>query len=85
MSFCGNVLELVEKLKIIEDTSDFIQWNNIEGDPGVEVFIEESILPELESETAEVLLIDAVVGTLPNGEKMGMLFLKNPNKDVYGF
>lgn len=82
MSFCGNVLELVKKRKLTEDRAEFIQWKQIVDEPNIEVFIEKNIVPELESQ--DIWLIDAVTGTLPNGDKMGMLLLKNPNKDVYG-
>ena len=47
MAFCGNVLELVEKYKVLEDYPEFIRWTEIEGQPNVELYIEKDIIPEL--------------------------------------
>jgi hypothetical protein len=80
MAFCGNVVELVEKFKIIEEKSDFIQWREIVGDPQVEVYIETGIISEFTD--MDLILIDVAVGQI-NGEKIGMLFIKKQN-DVYG-
>ena len=80
MAFCGNVVELVEKFKIIEEKGDFIQWKEIMGDPQVEVYIETNLIPEFKE--LDLLLIDVAIGQI-NGEKIGMLFIKKQN-DVYG-
>ncbi|MBD3254296.1 MAG: hypothetical protein GF383_04345 [Candidatus Lokiarchaeota archaeon] len=83
MAFCGNVLELVKKRKVIED-NDFIQWKEFKGfnpdNHNLEVYIEKSLLPELEE--IELILIDVALGEV-NGKSMGMLFMKK-EKDVYG-
>lgn len=73
MAFCGNVLELVEKYKVLEDYPEFVRWTEIEGQPNVELYIEKDIIPELEKK--ELILIDAVVKE-ENGKQFGMLFMK---------
>ena len=80
MSFCGNVLELVEKYKIFEDKEEFIQWTEIENDPDIEVFIEEKVLPEIQAD--DLVFIDAIIADM-KGEKTAFLFMRK-NKDVYG-
>ena len=80
MSFCGNVLELVQKYKIFEDKEHFILWNNIEKNPNIEVYIEEKVLPEIEED--DLLFIDAIIAEV-KGEKSAFLFIRK-NKDVYG-
>lgn len=84
MAFCGNVLELVEKQKVLDDSEEFFHWNEIEGVsseyPDIDVYIESSLIPELMEK--KFLLIDAVVGEVKGG-KIGLLFLKKEN-DVYG-
>ncbi len=80
MSFCGNVLELVEKYKVLEDKGQFILWTNIENNPGIEVYIEEKILPEIEED--DLVFIDAIIADI-KGEKSAFLFIRK-NKDVYG-
>ena len=84
LSFCGNVLELVEKQKIHDD-SEFIQWTEFEeislDYPNVEVYIEKELLPELNQKN--LILIDAVIGKGGDGETFGLLFMKK-EKDVYG-
>jgi len=80
MAFCGDVLELVEKYKVQEDYPEFVQWNEIEGQPNVEVYIEKDIIPEMEKK--DLILIDAVVGEV-NGKQVGMLFMKKTS-NVYG-
>lgn len=85
MSFCGNVVELVEKYKVVNDM-DFILWNdtNIENnDSGiekVEIYIEEKILEELEIKP--LIIIDAVTRETEDS-KVGMLFMKK-EPHVYG-
>jgi len=77
MGFCGNVLELVEKYKVLEDYPEFVRWTEVEGKPNVEVYIEKDIIPEIEIK--ELILIDAVVKE-ENGKEFGMLFMKkSPN------
>lgn len=80
MAFCGNVVELVKKFKIIEEKGDFIQWKEITGDSQVEVYIETNLIPEFKD--MDLLLIDVAIGQI-DGEKIGMLFIKKQN-DVYG-
>jgi len=80
MSFCGNVLELVKKYKIFDDKEEFIQWTDIENDPDIEVYIEESIFAEIKAD--DLILIDAVFGEV-NGKKTAYMFMKK-NKNVYG-
>jgi hypothetical protein len=85
MSFCGNVVELVEKHKVVNDM-DFILWNdtNIENNNAemdqVEIYIEEKILRELEIKP--LIIIDAVTKETENF-KVGMLFMKKES-NVYG-
>jgi len=85
MSFCGNIVELVEKYKVVNDM-DFILWNdtNIENnDSGiekVEIYIEEKILEELEIKP--LIIIDAVTRETEDS-KVGMLFMKK-EPHVYG-
>ena len=78
--FCGNVIELVEKYKIFEDYEDFVEWKEIENNPDVEVFIENSIVSELEQK--DHIIIDAVVGEANSGT-IGMLFIKTES-NMYG-
>jgi len=78
--FCGNVIELIERYKILEDSGDFVSWKEIENNPDIEVFIEKSVISDLEEK--EKVIIDAVVGDTIHGP-IGMLFIKN-EKDVYG-
>ena len=80
MAFCGDVLELVEKYKVLEDYPEFVLWNEVEGQPNVEVYIEKDIIPEIEKK--DLILIDAIVGEV-NGKQMGMLFMKKTS-NVYG-
>lgn len=85
MSFCGNVVELVEKRKVIEDY-EFIEWNNTNlqdiNQTGleIEVYIEKKVFSELEDKS--LVIIDAAIGKI-EGNKVGMLFMKK-DKDVYG-
>ena len=73
MAFCGDVLELVEKYKVLEDYPEFVQWTEFEGAPNVEVYVEKDIIPELEKK--ELILIDVIVGEV-EGKQIGMLFMK---------
>ena len=81
MACCGNMLELVEKQKILDEEENFVKWTDFgENFEDVEVYIEKVIIPELIDQ--EFIIIDAAVGKLQNGEKFGMLFIKKDN-DVY--
>ena len=80
MAFCGNVLELVEKHKVVDDKEDFIQWKEIEGKPNIDVYIENDLISEFMEK--DLVLIDVAIGEL-NGEQIGLLFIKK-QKDVYG-
>ena len=75
MAVCGNILELVEKHKILNEEENFIKWTDFkESIDKIEVYIERDILPELINQN--FILIDAAIGKLENGEKFGMLFIK---------
>ncbi|MGQ4875115.1 MAG: hypothetical protein ACTSVV_17030 [Promethearchaeota archaeon] len=80
MTFCGNVLELIEREKIIESPFEFVKWSDIINNDGIDVYIEKSIIPELDQK--EEMIIDAAIGEI-NGKKIGMLFIKK-DKNVYG-
>ena len=85
MSFCGNVVELVEKYKVYND-NDFIRWKdtniyeNIDDCLEIEVFIEKKIISELEEKP--LIIIYAAIGEV-NGNKVGMLFMKKKS-NIYG-
>ncbi|MFX0060136.1 MAG: hypothetical protein ACFE8J_17705 [Candidatus Heimdallarchaeota archaeon] len=85
MSFCGNVVELVEKYKVYND-SDFIEWKNtniydkINNCLEIEVYIEKKIIPQLEKKP--LIIIDAAIGEV-RGNKVGILFMKK-DSNVYG-
>lgn len=79
MAFCGNVIELIEKQKVIKD-GDFIEWTDLDNDLNIDVFIEKNLLPELELK--DQILIDVAMGDI-KGVKIGMLFIKK-SQDVYG-
>ncbi|MFX1314120.1 MAG: hypothetical protein ACFFHD_16150 [Promethearchaeota archaeon] len=85
MSFCGNVVELVEKYKVYND-DDFIEWKdtnvyeNINNCLEIEVYIEKKIISQLEKKP--LIIIDAAIGDV-NGNKVGILFMKKDSK-VYG-
>lgn len=85
MSFCGNVVELVEKYKVYND-DDFIRWKdtniyeNIDDYLEIEVYIEKKIISELEEKP--LIIIDAAIGEV-NGNKVGILFMKK-NSNLYG-
>ena len=79
LAFCGNVLELIEKQKVIED-GDFIEWTDLDKNLNINVFIEQNLLPELELK--DQILIDVAIGEI-KGVKIGMLFIKK-SQDVYG-
>ena len=81
MAVCGNMLELVEKHKILNEEENFVKWTKFkENNDKIEVYIEKDIMPELINQ--HFILIDAAVGKLQNGEKFGMLFIKKDD-DVY--
>jgi len=71
---------LVNKNKIRNDSEPFILWKNVEGNPPINVFIEERLIPELEQKPE--LLIDAAMGEI-KGKDYGMLFIKK-SANVYG-
>jgi hypothetical protein len=85
MSFCGNFVEMVEKHKVDEDM-DFILWSdtNLDDDKfqnaEIEVYIENSIIPELEEKS--MVIIDAAKGEVSN-KTVGILFIKKES-NVYG-
>ena len=85
MSFCGNIVELVEKYKVYND-NDFIEWKNtniheeLDNDLEIEVYIEKKIIPELEKKP--LIIIDAAIGEV-SGNKVGILFMKK-DSSVYG-
>ena len=81
MAVCGNMLELVEKHKILNEEKNFVKWTDFEGNiDNIEVYIEKDIIPELINQT--FILIDAAVGKLQNGEKFGLLYIKKDD-NVY--
>lgn len=73
-------MELVEKQKVLDDTGNFIQWKEFDKEYDITVYIEEEILPELDS---NLITIDVATGILSTGEKMGMFFIKK-SANVYG-
>jgi hypothetical protein len=85
MSFCGNFVEMVEKQKVDKDF-DFIAWSDTNLDDAkvkkaeIEVYIERSIIPELEEKS--MVIIDAAKGEISN-KTVGMLFIKK-DSNVYG-
>ena len=85
MSFCGNFVEMVEKHKVDFDT-DFILWSDTNLDDKkpqkgeIEVYIERSIIPELEEKS--MVIIDAAKGEVSN-KTVGVLFIKK-DSNVYG-
>lgn len=85
MSFCGNFVEMVEKHKVDEDM-DFILWSDTNLDDEkvnkaeIEVYIEKSIIPELEEKS--LIIIDAAKGEISN-KTVGVLFIKK-DSNVYG-
>jgi hypothetical protein len=81
MSFCGNVLELVEKGQVLDGYPEFIQWNDIDENVDIEVYMEKSIVPELEEQG--LVVVDAFISDI-KGKKVGLLFMKKTNNDTYG-
>ncbi|MGB5913075.1 MAG: hypothetical protein WBH31_17930 [Promethearchaeia archaeon] len=85
MSFCGNVVELVEKYKVYND-NDFIEWKNtniyenLNTSLEIEVYIEKKMISQLEKKP--LIIIDAAIGDV-SGNKVGILFMKKDSK-VYG-
>lgn len=80
MAFCGNVIELVKKHKVLDEKENFFQWKEIEGKPNIEVYIENDLISEFKEK--KLVLIDVAIGEV-NGEQIGLLFIKK-QKDVYG-
>lgn len=81
MSFCGNVLELVEKQKVLESYPEFVKWDDIDQKIGIEVFLEKTIIPELEEKG--LIVIDAILSEI-KGKKMGLLLMKKLDNTTYG-
>ena len=80
MTFCGNVMELVEKKEVLDGYLDFKKWPEIEENPDIEVYIEASLIPELKEK--DKITIDAAIGEV-KGEKIGMLFIqRDPNSTI---
>ena len=85
MSFCGNFVEMVDKYKV-ETDSEFILWSDTNLDEikfkesEIEVYIEGSIIPELEEKS--MVIIDAAKGEVEN-RTVGVLFIKKES-NVYG-
>ncbi|MFX1494257.1 MAG: hypothetical protein ACFFBZ_08250 [Promethearchaeota archaeon] len=85
MSFCGNIVELVEKYKVYND-NNFIEWKNtniyekLKNCLEIEVYIEKKIIPQLEKKP--LIIIDAAIGEV-SGNKVGILFMKKES-NVYG-
>ncbi|MHA1805756.1 MAG: hypothetical protein ACTSU4_14665 [Promethearchaeota archaeon] len=87
MTFCGNIVELIEKKKVYRD-SDFVLWENtninenFDNARGIEVYIEKNLVKELMNQKP-MIIIDAAIGKTKQGDQIGMLFIKK-NKNVYG-
>jgi len=86
MAFCGNVIELVEKHKILDDKEEFIKWTEFDNisssvSANLQVYIEKNELNELLKKN--VIVIDAIIAENKNNEKIGLLFIKKEN-NVYG-
>ncbi len=81
MDICGNILELVEKHKILNEEENFAKWTEFKGNiDKFEVYIEKVIIPELINQ--QLILIAAAIGKLQNGEEFGLLFIKKDD-NVY--
>ena len=81
--FCGNVLELVKKKKLLEESQDFIKWTEFKDNFNqIEVYIEKDLIPEIEQN--EEMFIDAFITNM-KGKDKGFFFIKNKNNDVYRF
>lgn len=81
MSFCGNVLELVEKNKVLDGYPEFVQWNDLDEGIGIEVYMEKSIIPELKERG--LIVIDTILSEI-KGKEVGLLFMKKLNDKTYG-
>lgn len=85
MAFCGNVIELVEMHKILDDKEEFIKWTEFDNISSVGanllVYIEKNELNELMKK--DLIVIDAIIGETKNNEKIALLFIKKDN-NVYG-
>lgn len=85
MTFCGNLVELIEKKKVYKD-SDFLRWENtnltqiLRDKVDIEVYIEKQLINELNEKP--MVIIDAAIGQTGEGE-IGMLFIKK-EQNVYG-
>jgi len=71
---------VVDKNKILNDSHLFILWDDVEGNPPIEIFIEDQVMDEVEQKPE--LLIDAVIGEIKDKE-YGMLFIKK-DSNIYG-
>jgi hypothetical protein len=80
MAFCGNVVELVQKHKVLKDKTGFVKWDEFDEDYEIEVYIENPLVPEFEQKPT--MLIDAALGEV-KGKTVGMLFIKKES-NVYG-
>ena len=85
IAFCSNVVELVEKYKVLDDKEEFVQWTEFYEIPSyypfLEVYLEKSLIPELMINN--IILIDAIIGETNSDENLGFFFIKKQN-DVYG-
>ena len=86
MAFCGNVVDLVEKHKVLDDKEEFVKWKRFDGinpdDSNLQVYIEKSIVPEFK--TKDIVKIDKFsYNCMESGEQLTLLFIKHDN-DVYG-
>lgn len=80
MAFCGNVVELVPKNKVLKDRKGFTKWDDLADDYGVDVFLENEVIPEYQKKSE--IYIDAALGNV-DGKEMGMLFIQK-GSNVYG-
>ena len=86
MAFCGNVVDLVEKHKVLDDKEDFVRWKRFDGishhDSNLQVYIEKNVVPEFK--TRDSLRIELITyNTAESAEQVNLLFIKKDN-DVYG-
>ena len=86
MAFCGNVVDLVEKHKVLDDKEEFVKWKRFDGitpdDSNLQVYIEKSIIPDFK--TRDSLRIELITyKTAESAEQVSLLFIKNDN-NVYG-
>ena len=86
MAFCGNVVDLVEKHKVLDDKEEFVKWKKFDGithnDSNLQVYIEKCIIPEFKIK--DFIKIDLLTyNTLESGEQVALLFIKKED-NVYG-